>query len=33
MAMRWLMGCAMLVDGRPTPVSATDEPYVIKCGD
>jgi hypothetical protein len=26
-------GLRNLVDGRPTPVSATDEPYVIKCGD
>ena len=21
------------IDGRPTPVSAVDEPYVIKCGE
>jgi hypothetical protein len=26
-------GLRSAVDGRPTPVSATDEPYVIKCGD
>ena len=26
-------GLRSAVEGRPTPVSATDEPYVIKCGD
>jgi hypothetical protein len=26
-------GPRSVVDGRPTPVSATDEPYFIKCGD
>jgi hypothetical protein len=26
-------GLRSAVDGRATPVSTTDEPYVIKCGD
>jgi hypothetical protein len=26
-------GLRSAVDGRPTQVSATEEPYVIKCGD
>ena len=26
-------GLRSVADGRPTPVSAIDEPYVIKCGD
>lgn len=26
-------GLRSAIEGRPTPVSATDEPYVIKCGD
>lgn len=26
-------GLRSAIEGRPTPVSAADEPYVIKCGD
>jgi hypothetical protein len=26
-------GLRNAIEGRPTPVSAVDEPYVIKCGD
>ncbi len=26
-------GTRSAIDGRPTPVSAVDEPYVIKCGE
>ena len=26
-------GLRSAITGRPTPVSAVDEPYVIKCGD
>lgn len=26
-------GLRSAIEGRPTPVSAVDEPYVIKCGD